>query len=672
MALATLTIDINARLANIEQDLGKVSHMAEKSAQRMESAFGAAKAAFAGMAAALSVGALMDQVKGIVDLGDQMNDLSQKVGISVKDLATWKLAAEQSGTSLESVAKGVKGLSTYMLENGDALKRAGISATDANGAMIQLADLFAAMPDGVTKTALAVKLFGKAGLDLIPLLNQGSQGLAQAQEKARAYGERMALLAPQADKFNDQLAELQLHSKAASITLVSNMLPAMTEISGAMAVAAQEGGALKAVWIGFGGIGAQILNPLNALIKQVGASAHDLAADFNEAMARITTGNARQNFLATALAERAQAQRIYRDIAQLGTGLGLDRPGDGPADTPAQIAARIKAQQEAIRRAMGLVGKQGKEGSEKAVGSVQDYSARINEAVAGAINNSAVVKSRELADQIEALDKLFFDSGLDAEIYTSALEKLTGMTAKASKESSQLNDLLAATPTAQLEKQQQDMQLLAEALEAGKISEQQFVEAAQTRLGLLGEKVKEVDNFARDMGASFSSAFEDAVLGGKKLSEVINGLAMDVARIVLRKTLTEPIGNAVSGFIKDNNPFAGLFGGGRASGGPVNPGQFYVVGENGPEILVPGVSGTVIPPSQGRGGSGGGSLVVNIIEDASRGGQVQRRTDGQQNVLDVFVDRVKSAIAGDIARGSGAVPSALESTYGMNRAAGAY
>lgn len=671
MALATLTIDINARLANIEQDLGKVSHMAEKSAQRMESAFGAAKAAFAGMAAAFSVGALMDQVKGIVDLGDQMNDLSQKVGISVKDLATWKLAAEQSGTSLESVAKGIKGLSTYMLENGDALKQAGISATDANGAMIQLADLFAAMPDGVTKTALAVKLFGKAGMDMIPVLNLGSQGLAQAQEKARAYGERMALLAPQADKFNDQLAELQLHSKAASITLVSNMLPAMTEISGAMAVAAQEGGALKAVWIGFGGIGAQILNPLNALIKQVGASAHELAANFNEAMARMVPERMSGSFIEAAVRARAQAQRIYGEIARLGTGLGLDRPGDGPAETPAQIAARIKAQQEAIRRAMGLVGKQGKEGSEKAVGSVQDYSARINEAVAGAINNSAVVKSRELADQIEALDKLFFDSGLDADIYTSALEKLTGMTAKAGKESEHLNELLAATPTAQLEKQQQDMQLLAEALEAGKISEDQFIEAAQTRLGTLGEKVKEVDNFARDMGLSFSSAFEEAAIGGKKLSEVINGLAMDVYRIVLRKSVTEPLGNAVSSFIKDNNPFAGLFGGGRAAGGPVNPGQFYVVGENGPEILVPGVSGTVIPPAQSRS-SGGGGIVINLIENPARGGQTQQRQDGSSNILDVFVSQIRSVVAGDIASGRGPIPAAMESTYGANRAVGAF
>jgi hypothetical protein len=545
MALATLTIDINAKLANIEQDLGKVSHLAEKSAARMDAAFGAAKAAFAGMAAAFSVGALIDNIKGIIDLGDEMNDLSQRVGISVKDLATWKLAAEQSGTSLESLAKGVKGLSTFMVDHSDKLKKAGITATDANGALIQLADLFANMPDGVTKTALAVKLFGKAGMDMIPMLNQGSKGLSEAQEKAKVYGERMAALAPQADKFNDQLSELALHSKVASMAMVSSMLPAMTEISAAMAIAAQEGGALKAIWIGFGGIGAQVLNPLSALIKQVGASAHEFAADFNESMAKITTGNVSQNFYKTALEERAQAQRIYREMAALGDGLGLEGPEQKRPETAAEIVARIKREQEATRKAMGLA----KEGHEKKAAKfhgVDDYASRINQAVAGAINSSAVVKSRELADQIEALDKLFFDSGLDMDIYTSAMAKLTGQTDKASKETDRLMQLLAATPTAKLEETRKDMELLASMLEGGHISENQFIEAAQARLGTLGEAVKEVDTFAHDMGMGFNSAFEEAAIGGKSLSDVLKGLDKDIARIILRKSVTEPIGKAVS------------------------------------------------------------------------------------------------------------------------------
>lgn len=40
---------------------------------------------------------------------------------------------------------------------------------------------------------------------------------------------------------------------------------------------------------------------------------------------------------------------------------------------------------------------------------------------------------------------------------------------------------------------------------------------------------------------------------------------------------------------------SGLFGGGRAGGGPIDPSKFYLVGENGPELFAPGLSGAVIP-----------------------------------------------------------------------------
>ncbi|MGA0895591.1 MAG: hypothetical protein ACO3S5_13285, partial [Ilumatobacteraceae bacterium] len=57
---------------------------------------------------------------------------------------------------------------------------------------------------------------------------------------------------------------------------------------------------------------------------------------------------------------------------------------------------------------------------------------------------------------------------------------------------------------------------------------------------------------------------------------------------------------------------------GRASGGPVNAGQPYLVGERGPEIVVPGRSGTVIPNNRigGSGGGVGSPTVVNIYPRA--------------------------------------------------------
>lgn len=190
----------------------------------IKNSMGSVQSVAATLGATLSVGAFTAWIKGAIDAADEMNDLSAKVGIGIKELAGYKLAAEQSGTSLESVAKGIKGLATYFNEHSDRLKASGITAKTADEAMIQLADTFAAMPDGLQKTTLATQLFGKAGMEMIPMLNLGSQGLQEAKDKAAAYGEQMARIAPDADKFNDKLAELKLSSTALGMSLAGDVL----------------------------------------------------------------------------------------------------------------------------------------------------------------------------------------------------------------------------------------------------------------------------------------------------------------------------------------------------------------------------------------------------------------------------------------------------------------
>ena len=224
---------------------------------RSASTIAATVAGMAGLGGILSGVGISAMVKESIDAADAMNDLSQRIGIAVQDLAKYELAAKQSGTSMEAIARGVKGLAGSMLEHGDALKKAGITAKDADGAMRQLADLFARMPDGMEKTVLATKLFGKAGMDLIPMLNMGSKGLNESAQKSERYAAALAVLAPQADKFNDQMAEIALSGKVVGLTLANEVMPALTNISGAMAEAARDSGILMAMWVGLGGVMAE-------------------------------------------------------------------------------------------------------------------------------------------------------------------------------------------------------------------------------------------------------------------------------------------------------------------------------------------------------------------------------------------------------------------------------
>lgn len=255
MAIAgTLEVQMLANLARLQADMTGAKNIVGSSMKSIEKSVDLAKNALGALGIGLSVGAFINLVHSTIEAADAMNDLSQRVGIAVADLAKYELAAAQSGTTMEALAKGIKGVSTNMLEHGDALKAAGITATTADGAMQQLADVFSNMPDGMEKTALAVKLFGKAGMDLIPMLNNGSTGLEEAALKSAKYAAQMAILAPASDRFNDSMAEITMASKVMGMSILNNAMPRLEEITKAMAMAAQESGVLKAGLVGIGGL----------------------------------------------------------------------------------------------------------------------------------------------------------------------------------------------------------------------------------------------------------------------------------------------------------------------------------------------------------------------------------------------------------------------------------
>jgi hypothetical protein len=137
----------------------------------------------------------------------------------------------------------------------------------------------------------------------------------------------------------------------------------------------------------------------------------------------------------------------------------------------------------------------------------------------------------------------------------------------------------------------------------------------------LAEKNSAVNYFISGAGA-FSSAFEDAIVRGARLSEVLKGLLQDMTRIIARRTITEPLGNAASAGLSSigagnwlndiGTAIGGLF---RAEGGPVAAGQPYIVGERGPEWFVPNQAGTVLP----NGSAPAGTTINTSIAIDARG-----------------------------------------------------
>jgi hypothetical protein len=233
------------------------------------------KGMLAGLGVSLSVAGFATMIKNAIDAADHLNKLSQKIGISVEALSTLRFAAQLSDVSLETLQKGIKGLSQNITEantgvgdGAQVFEALGISVKNADGSMksteavlLQVADVFANLEDGAVKTALAVKLFGKSGMDMIPFLNQGAAGINQLTAEAERLGLKLTTeTARAAEAFNDNLTALKASSSSLGIALTRDFLPELTNITNAMREAANESGTLKALWVGLGGVGNLIFN----------------------------------------------------------------------------------------------------------------------------------------------------------------------------------------------------------------------------------------------------------------------------------------------------------------------------------------------------------------------------------------------------------------------------
>ncbi|OYW07523.1 MAG: tape measure domain-containing protein, partial [Rhodospirillales bacterium 12-71-4] len=179
------------------------------------------------------------------------------------------------------------------------------------------------------------------------------------------------------------------------------------------------------------------------------------------------------------------------------------------------------------------------------------------------------------------------------------------------------------------------------------------LERAEERVQRGAERTSET---VRDLGLTFSSAFEDAIVKGEKLSKVMQGLLQDIARVIARRTIIEPLGNAVSAGLTGlgagswldgiGSWIGGLF---RAEGGPVAAGQPYVVGERGPEWFVPNRAGTVLP--NGTAPGGGTTIQTSITIDA-RGADAG--VEARLRMLSGQIARQSSAMTLDAIRRGGA------------------
>jgi phage-related minor tail protein len=168
------------------------------------------------------------------------------------------------------------------------------------------------------------------------------------------------------------------------------------------------------------------------------------------------------------------------------------------------------------------------------------------------------------------------------------------------------------------------------------------------------------DGVANTLGQGLGSAFDALISGAqgweKSLQQIASGVLIDIANQLIRIFVIEQAINAIKTLLTPFSAATPLGAGGgtvgkfgtlgpnygipqRAKGGPVSSGQTYMVGERGPELFVPGRSGTIV--ANDKMGGGNTNVVVNV--DA-KGSSVEGDEQGANQLGRVISAAVQSEL----------------------------
>lgn len=235
---ATLGLDTS----EYESGLSGAEQTASSFGSKLGNSLGtAAKVGAAAMTAAVTaVGAVSaGLVKGAGDVasyGDNIDKMSQKIGISATAYQEWDAVMQHSGTSIDGMVRGMTTLSKAAEDGDEAFQALGISQEEI--ANMSQEELFArtieglqGMEAGSERTVLAQKLLGGSAKELGALLNTSAEETEEMKKRVHELGGVMSDEAVKAAAaYQDSLQDMQTAISGAKRGLLENLLPSLTTV----------------------------------------------------------------------------------------------------------------------------------------------------------------------------------------------------------------------------------------------------------------------------------------------------------------------------------------------------------------------------------------------------------------------------------------------------------
>ena len=221
--------------ANSAEQAGeKASSFGQKIANAAK--VGAAAFAAIGTASVAAIGTIGKLVTSTAEYGDNVDKMSQKMGISATAYQEWDAVMQHSGTSMETLKASMKTLATAAESGNDAFAKLGITQSDI--ANMNTEELFSAtitalqnVDDETERTYLTGKLLGRGATELGALLNMSAEETEEMQQRVHELGGVMSDDAVKASAaFADNMKDLKTTISGLGRNIAAGFLPGVNDI----------------------------------------------------------------------------------------------------------------------------------------------------------------------------------------------------------------------------------------------------------------------------------------------------------------------------------------------------------------------------------------------------------------------------------------------------------
>ena len=626
MALATLSIDLVAQLASLQQGMDKAGRLAERNAAQIEARYAKLSQVAAGVGAALaasfSAAGIVAFVRATVDGVDRLNDLADATGASIENLSALEDIGARTGTSIDTVGDAVLKLNKVLNEakadspiarqlQAIGLNAAELQKVDPAEALRRVSEALAGYADDGNKARLVQDLFGKSVREVAPFLKD----LAEA---GRLNATVTTQQAKEAEAFNNQLSQLSKNAQDLARGLTGPLVSALNELARQYRETVKEGGGFLLFLARQTELGR--ITGLVDVPQIDGDQLKQLRARQRELQLLLETP------LGAGLKQRkAELEQVNADIERVLSGYLGSTAGAGRGSVnPRPVVPTI----------FGEDPTKPKTEKEK---EIKPFVIKLDDTTLAALKRLEETDAQKVAAlrlELQALTELRPEGGSvgSDEALARIVEELARIdpeAKKAAEAKERLDAILSQTPQGVLADVLTDIELINAAFDRGAIDAEQWAAAIRASASKLPQDFEkplaEVSEFARQAGANIQDALGDTLLASMEgkfdslddlWKNLIKRMIAQAAAAQLGKYLlgndfgtTGNVGGAVGQFFNWLGTLSG-----KAGGGPVQAGRPYIVGERRAELFVPQQSGTIVPD---LGMLGGNTTNIYVQGDVS-------------------------------------------------------